>query len=172
VSKQKTAYLTVGYEELERRLGLRENVRIIGVSSEALRRSIALVVEGEGEGLCETREGNWLYPTSLRDLQMKTQPLDFTLPQWRYEPAGDSDGEKAGIDHFVVDEHGQEIACPRNAAIAKLIALAPHLLQLCLQCSQLLCNGAFSRESKQIAENIRGIAQSIELADLANEETK
>ncbi len=48
--------------------------------------------------------------------------------RWTYEPCGDSDGEMIGTDHFVIDEKGDEIACPRNEKQARLIAAAPDLL--------------------------------------------
>lgn len=51
--------------------------------------------------------------------------------QWKYEPCGDSDGEVIGIDHFVIDENGDEIACPRNEKTARLISAAPDLLAAC-----------------------------------------
>lgn len=49
---------------------------------------------------------------------------------WTYEPAGDSDGEMIGIDHFVM-AGDVEMACPRTEADARLIAAAPDMLYAC-----------------------------------------
>ncbi len=48
---------------------------------------------------------------------------------WRYEPQWDSDGETAGVDHFVLDASGDEIACPPHEGTARLMAAAPALLE-------------------------------------------
>lgn len=50
------------------------------------------------------------------------------LEKWTYAPEGDSDGELVGTDHFVIDEKGDEIACPGTEKQARLIAAAPDLL--------------------------------------------
>jgi len=46
---------------------------------------------------------------------------------FRYEPSGDSDGEHVGIDHFVLDADGDEMACPPTEEIGLLFAAAPQL---------------------------------------------
>jgi hypothetical protein len=59
-----------------------------------------------------------------------------TFGEWRYEPSGDSDGERAGIDHFVIEVTGpnpndwREIACPPSRDHALLIAAAPDMLEI------------------------------------------
>lgn len=61
---------------------------------------------------------------------------ETNLP-FRYEPSGDSDGFTAGIDHFVLDANGEELACAPNEEIGLLFAASPdlyrelrHLVQL------------------------------------------
>lgn len=49
----------------------------------------------------------------------------------RYEPSGDCDGERTGIDHFVFDEEGNEVACPPNEYLARMFAAAPDMLTAC-----------------------------------------
>lgn len=48
---------------------------------------------------------------------------------WQYEPSGDCDGEKWGIDHFVMGDGGKvELGCPPTEADALLMAAAPDML--------------------------------------------
>ena len=68
-----------------------------------------------------------------------TNPEDLMAPQyelgkmpWRYECHGDSDGETAGYDHFVLDADGHELAVVPNEEIGRLMA-ASVALRVCWQ---------------------------------------
>lgn len=54
---------------------------------------------------------------------MLTRIVTHTPEPWDYLPAGDSDGETVGIDHFVMGDGGRvELACPRSEGDALLMA--------------------------------------------------
>lgn len=54
--------------------------------------------------------------------------IAHTPGPWSYEPAGDSDGETVGVDHFVMGDGGRvELACPPTEGDALLMAAAPKM---------------------------------------------
>ncbi len=47
---------------------------------------------------------------------------------WEYAPESDSDGFTIGVDHFVIDSEGNQIACAPDEPRGRLIAAAPRML--------------------------------------------
>lgn len=80
---------------------------------------------------------------------------------FRYEPCGDSDGETHGIDHFVVDAEGFEIACPPDEETARLLAASADLLAACertladLDQNYLASGGRLTTRGQEIAALMR-----------------
>lgn len=50
------------------------------------------------------------------------------IAPWRYAPVSDSDGERIGTDHFILDANGDEVGIARNEAEGLATAAAPDLL--------------------------------------------
>lgn len=50
------------------------------------------------------------------------------IAPWRYAPVSDSDGERIGTDHFILDANGDEVGVARTAEEGLLTAAGPDLL--------------------------------------------
>lgn len=111
---------------------------------------------GTGTYHCETRGINGPCPSC--------DGTGGSYPKWKYEPSGDSDGEHAFTDHFVMDENGDEIGCPPGEHYARLMAAAPSLLEALENLLRETADGTkpapgglWATEARKVVKAARGI---------------
>ncbi len=68
-------------------------------------------------------------------------------PPFAYRPEWDSDGEVAGVDHFVIDANEEEIACAPSEEIGLLWAAAPDLLEAAYRARDILAEAEWGGTS-------------------------
>jgi hypothetical protein len=75
-----------------------------------------------------------------------------------YEASGDSDGEYAGVDHFVLDADGEQMACAPSEEVGLLFAAAPEMLAACKAALVAINNHPFG------SDNFGGIERDLKAA--------